>query len=157
MTILGWQLNTWSDAAFHFVLGYQIVNFRILAVPFNKVLFLGGGVCVCKFWIFTVFTPHIYFIILISMIAGNLVEIRLPKIQSRKCLRKYNLWRYSRKCLRKFNFNEIRLPELSAYHLSQPKEFFPSTMFEIFSSVLAYRIFDLFSKNHHYCNEYVAL
>jgi hypothetical protein len=39
MTILGWQLNTWSDAAFHFVLGYQIVNFRILVVPFNKALF----------------------------------------------------------------------------------------------------------------------
>ena len=48
------------------------------------------------------------------MIAGNLVEIRLPKIQSRKCLRKSNLWRYSRKCLRKFNFNEIRSPDLSA-------------------------------------------
>jgi hypothetical protein len=77
------------------------------------------------------------------MIAGNLVEIRLPKIQSRKCLRKYNLWRYSRKCLWKFNFNEIRSPELSAYHLPQPKEFFPSAMFEIFSSVLAYRIFVL--------------
>ena len=94
---------------------------------------------------FTVFTPHIYFIILIYIIAGNLVEIRLPKIQSRKCLRKSNLWRYSRKCLRKFNSNEIRSPELSAYHLPQLKEFFPSTMFEIFSSVLAYRhrIFDL--------------
>jgi hypothetical protein len=39
----------------------------------------------------TVFTPHVYFIILISMIASNLVEIRLPKIQSRKCLRKSNL------------------------------------------------------------------
>ena len=39
-------------------------------------------------------SPHIYFIILISMIAGNLVEIRLPKTQSRKFLRK-------------FNFNEI--------------------------------------------------
>jgi hypothetical protein len=39
MTILGWQLNTWSDAAFHFVLGYQTVNFRILVVPFNKALF----------------------------------------------------------------------------------------------------------------------
>jgi hypothetical protein len=38
--------------------------------------------------------PHIYFIILISMIVGNLVEIRLPKTQSRKCLRKSNLWRY---------------------------------------------------------------
>jgi hypothetical protein len=78
------------------------------------------------------------------MIAGNLVEIRLPKIQSRKCLRKSNLWRYSRKCLQKFNFNEIRSPELSAYNLPQPKEFFPSTMFEIFSSALAYRFFDLF-------------
>ena len=93
---------------------------------------------------FTVFTPHIYFIILISMIAGNLDEIRLPKIQSRKCLWKYNLWRYSRKCLPKFNFNGIRSPELSAYNLPQPKEFFPSTMFKIFSSVLAYRFFDLF-------------
>ena len=105
--------------------------------------------CFCFFIVvansgyFTVFTPHIYFIILISMIAGNLIEIRLPKIQSRKCLRKYNLWRYSRKCLWKFNFNEIRSPELSAYHLPQPKEFFPSAMFEIFSSVLAYRIFVL--------------
>jgi hypothetical protein len=28
------------------------------------------------------------------MIAGNLVEIRLPKTQSRKCLWKSNLWRY---------------------------------------------------------------
>jgi hypothetical protein len=28
------------------------------------------------------------------MIAGNLVEIRVPKTQSRKCLRKSNLWRY---------------------------------------------------------------
>jgi hypothetical protein len=91
---------------------------------------------------FTVFTLHIYFIILISMIAGNLVEIRLPKIQSRKCLWKSNLWRYSRKCLRKFNFNEIRSPKLSAYHLPQSKEYFPSTMFEI-SLPLAYRIFDL--------------
>jgi hypothetical protein len=39
MTILGWQLNTRSDAAFHFVLGYQIVSFRILVVPFKKALF----------------------------------------------------------------------------------------------------------------------
>jgi len=38
MTIIGWQLNTLSDAAFHFVLGYQIVNFCILVVPFNKAL-----------------------------------------------------------------------------------------------------------------------
>jgi hypothetical protein len=44
----------------------------------NKALALGG----CKFWIYstvTVFTTHIYFIILISIIAGNFVEIRLPK------------------------------------------------------------------------------
>jgi hypothetical protein len=27
------------------------------------------------------------------------------------------------------------------YNLPQPKEFFPSTIFEIFSSVLAYRFF----------------
>jgi hypothetical protein len=48
------------------------------------------------------------------MIAGNLVGIRLPKIQKRcrKLPRKSNLWRY-RKCLRKFNFNEIRSPRLS--------------------------------------------
>jgi hypothetical protein len=39
MTILGWQLKTQSDAYFHFVLGYQIFNFRILVVPFNKALF----------------------------------------------------------------------------------------------------------------------
>ena len=29
--------------------------------------------------------------------------------------------------------NEIR--EFSVYHLPQPKEFFPSTMFEMFSSI----------------------
>jgi hypothetical protein len=146
MTILGWQLNTWSDAAFQFVLGYQIVNFRMLVVPFKLREHCFFGVfffVVANSGYFTVFTPLIYFINLISMIAGNLVEIRLPKIQSRKCLRKYNLWRYSRKCLRKFNFNEIRLPELSAYYLPQPKAFFPSTMFEIFSSILVYRIFVL--------------
>ena len=111
-------------------MGYQTVNFCILVVPFNKALFF-----VANSGYFTVFTPHIYFIILINMIASNLVEIRLPKIQSRKCLRRSNLWRYSRKCLRKFNFNEIRSPKLSAYHLPQPKQFFPSTMFEMFSSI----------------------
>ena len=103
----------------------QIIFVYWLYLLNNKTLFFGGLFC-CKFWIFY----SIYFIILISMITGNLVEIRLPKIQSRKCLRK-------------FNSNEIRSPELSAYHLPQPKECFPSTMFEIFSSVLAYRIFDL--------------
>ena len=95
----------------------------------------GGGGFVANSGYCTVFTPHIYFIILITMITGNLVEIRLSKKQSRKCLRKSNLWRYSRKCLRKFNFNEIRSPKLSAYHLPQPKEFFPSMMFEMFSPV----------------------
>ena len=109
-----------------------------------KHCFFEGGFVVANSGYFTVFNAHIYFIILISMIAGNLVEIGLPKIQSRKCLLKSNLWRLSRKCLWKFNSNEIRTSELSAYHLPQPKEFFPSTMFEIFSSVLAYRIFDLF-------------
>ena len=117
MTILGWQLNIQSDANFLFVLGYQIVNFHILVVSFNKALVF--FVVVANSGYFTVFTPRIYFIILICMIAGNLVEIRLPKTQSRKCLRKSNLWRYSRKCLRKFNFNEIRLLDLSAYHLPQ--------------------------------------
>ena len=120
MTILGWQLNTQSDANFPFVLGYQILNFRILVVPFNKALFFLFFVVANSVY-FTVFTPHIYFIILICMIAGtcNLIEIRLPKIQSRKCLWKSNLWRYSRKCLRKFNFNEIRSLDLSGYHLPQ--------------------------------------
>ena len=55
------------------------------------------------------FTPHIYFIILISMIASNLVEIiRLPQIQNRKCLRK-------------FNFSEIRSPGLPVYHFRAPE------------------------------------
>ena len=74
-------------SAFHFVWGYQAVNFRI---PLNKALFF---FCANSGYIL-VFTPHIYSIILISMIVGNLVEIRLPKIQSRKCLWKSNLWRY---------------------------------------------------------------
>ena len=60
--------------------------------------------------------PHTYLIIPISMSASNLVEIRLPKIQSIQCLRK-------------FNFNKIRSLGQSAYHLPQPKEYFPSTMF----------------------------
>jgi hypothetical protein len=47
----------------------------------------------------------ICFIILISMIAGNLIEIRLPKIQSIQ----------SRKCLQKFNFKEIISPGLSTF------------------------------------------
>ena len=66
------------------------IKFLFLYFKLSTV-FLGG-----KFWIYpTVFTPHIYFIILISMIAGNLVEIiRLPQIQNRKCLRKSNIWRY---------------------------------------------------------------
>ena len=72
---------------------------KILKNPVFIVVF-----CVCKFRIYsTVFTPHIYFIILISIIAGNLVEIiRFPQIQNRKCLRKVN-------------FSEIRSPGLSAY------------------------------------------
>ena len=123
MTILGWQLNTWSDAAFRFVLGYQTVNFRILVVPFNKALFF-----VANSGYFTVFTPHIYFIILINMIAGNLVEIRLPKIQSRKCLRK-------------FNFNEIRESYQPATCLNPRNLFLPRCL--KCSLPLAYRIFDL--------------
>jgi hypothetical protein len=102
--------------AFHFVWTIKQSMFVYwLYDTLNKALgFLGGGFG-SKFWIYsTVFTPHIYFIILISMIAGNLVEI-------------------SRKCLRKFNFNEIRLPWLSAYHLPQPKDFFPSMMLEMYS------------------------
>ena len=67
----------------------QIIFVYWLYLLNDKTLFFGGLFC-CKFWIFY----SIYFIILISMIAGNLVDIRLPKIQSRKCLRKSNLWRY---------------------------------------------------------------
>ena len=96
---------------------YLLIKHRVFCVFF---LFVANS------GYFTIFNPHIYFIILISMIAGNLVEIRLPKIQSRKCFRKSNLWRYSRKCLWKFNSNEIRSPELSAYHFPQPKDFFLS-------------------------------
>jgi hypothetical protein len=82
-----------SCAISQFVLGYQAVNFRILVVPLIK--HCCWGFFGFKFWIYsTVFTPHIYFIILTSMIAGNIVEIRLPQIQNRKCLRKSNIWRY---------------------------------------------------------------
>jgi hypothetical protein len=58
----------------------------ILVVPFNKALFFLFFVVVANSGYFTVFTPHIYFIILISMIAGtcNLIEIRLPKIRKEK-------------------------------------------------------------------------
>jgi hypothetical protein len=51
---------------------YQIVNFRILVVPFNKALVFWGF-----FWV-VVQIMDIYPTFLISMIAGNLVEIRLP-------------------------------------------------------------------------------
>ena len=91
---------------------------------------------------FTIFTPHIYFIILICMIAGNLVEIRLPKIQSRKCLWKSNLWRYSRKCFRKFNFNEIRSPGYQPTTCLNPRNFSLPRCLKC-SLLLAYRIFDL--------------
>ena len=81
--------------AFHFVWTIKQSMFVYwLYDTLNKALFFLGFFG-CKFWIYsTVFIPHIYFIILISMIAGNLVEIRLPKTQSRKCLWKSNLWRY---------------------------------------------------------------
>ena len=48
-----------------------------------------------------------------------------------------NLWRYCTavNVFERLNFNEIRSPELSAYHLPQPKESFPSMMFDMFSSV----------------------
>ena len=72
---------------------WAISQFSYIGCTFNKALLL--GFFGCKFWIYsTVFTPHIYFIILTSMIAGNIVEIRLPQIQNRKCLRKSNIWRY---------------------------------------------------------------
>ena len=93
---------------------------------------------------FTVFTPHIYFIILISMITGNIVEIRLPKIQSRKCLRK-------------FNFNEIRESYQPATCLN-PRNLFLARCLKC-SLPLAYRIFDLLLVVvffHHviYCCQY---
>jgi hypothetical protein len=72
-------------------LSWAVSQFSYIGCTFNKALLL--GFFGCKLWI--VFTPHIYFKILISMIAGNLVEIiRLPQIQNRKCLRKSNIWRY---------------------------------------------------------------
>ena len=86
-----------------------ILSWAIKQLIFTYVLYLLRKHCFFVFFVvansgyFTVFTPHIYFIILICMIAGNLVEIRLPKIQRRKCLQKSNLWRYSRKCFWKFS------------------------------------------------------
>ena len=101
--------------AFHFVWAIKQSMFVYwLYSTLNKALiFWGGFLGVNSGYIlqYIVFTPHIYFIILISMIAGDLVEIRLSKTQSIKCLRKFNL-------------NKIRLLWLSAYHLPQPKEFF---------------------------------
>ena len=122
MTILGWQLNTWSDAAFHFVLGCQIINFRILVVPFNKALVLVFVVANSGY--FTVFTSHIYFIILISMIAGNLVEIRIPKIHVQ-----------SRKCLWKFTFQRDKIAAVISLPFASTQRFFLSMMFEMYSSV----------------------
>ena len=120
ITILGWKLD-FIKPAFYFIWAIKQSMFVYWLYSTLKKK-LGGFFC-CKFWIYsTVFTPHIYFIILISMITDNIVEIRLPKTQSRKCFRK-------------FNFNEIRSLWLSACHLPQPKEFFPSTMFEMYSSV----------------------
>ena len=95
----------------------------------------------CFLGYFTVFTLHIYFIILISMIAGNLVEIRLPKIQSRKCLQKYNLWRYSRECLRKFSTRLDRRSYQPTTCLN-PQNFFLPRCLKC-SLPIAYRIFDL--------------
>ena len=129
---LGWQFNTWSDIAVYLILLNLLF---ILSWAINKLIF----VCwlylkikhccffICKFWIYsTVFTPHIYFVIFISMIAGNLVEIRLPKIhvQSRKCLRKSNLWRYSRKCLRKFTFQRDKIAGVISLPLASTQRIF---------------------------------
>jgi hypothetical protein len=68
------------------------------------------------------------------MIADNLVEIRLPKTQSRKCLQKSNLWRYRAENV----FGSLISTKLDRrgyqpYHLPQPKDIFPSTMFEMYS------------------------
>jgi hypothetical protein len=66
--------------AFHFVLGYQTVNFRILVVPLNKALFF-----FCKFWILiysAVFTPHIYFIIF-SLAWSPVISLRLDFLRYR--------------------------------------------------------------------------
>jgi hypothetical protein len=71
---------------------------------------------VCKFWIYsTVFTPHIDFIILISMIAGNLDEIQLPKKQQINVFGSLILTRLDRRgyqpttCLnpRNFSFHDV--------------------------------------------------
>ena len=58
MTILGWQLNTWSDALFIFVLGYQIVKFRMLVVPFKREL--GGGFLLLQILDILQYLPHIF-------------------------------------------------------------------------------------------------
>ena len=102
--------------AFHFVWAIKQSMFVYwLYGTLNKALFFCFVFFVCAnsgyILQYLPHKPHIYLIILISMITSNLVEIRLSKTQSRKCLRK-------------FNFNEIRSPWLSAYHLPQPKEFF---------------------------------
>ena len=119
------MLLSFIKPAFHFVSAIKQSMFVYwLYGTLNKALFLFCFfVCANSGYIlqYLPHKPHIYLIILISMIAGNLIEIKLPKTQSRKCLRK-------------FNFNEIRSPWLSAYHLAQPKEFVPSTMFEMYSS-----------------------
>ena len=81
------------QSCFSFCLWLSNSQFSYIGCTFNKAFLF---FCVCKLWIYsTVCTPHIYFKILISMIAGNLVEIiRLPQIQNRKCLRKSDIWRY---------------------------------------------------------------
>jgi hypothetical protein len=60
MTILGWQLITWSDAAFHFDLGYQIVNFHILVVPFKTALLFFAFFLLLQILDILQYLPHIF-------------------------------------------------------------------------------------------------
>jgi hypothetical protein len=95
MTILGWQLNIWSDAAVHLILWNLLF---ILSWAISQFSYI-GLIKYC-FWVqildifYSIYPTYLLLLILTSMIAGNIVEIRLPQIQNRKCLRKSNIWRY---------------------------------------------------------------
>jgi hypothetical protein len=68
MNILGWQFNTWSDAAvqlhfvnsaFHFVLGYQTVNFRMgYTFKLGTVVFLRVHILDIFYRIYPTFLLH---------------------------------------------------------------------------------------------------
>ena len=106
-------------------------------------LFLVGNLIpVANSGYFTVFTPHIYFIILISMNAGHLVE-------------RLDFQRYRAENV----FGSLISTRLDRLPLVSTQGFFSSTIFEIFSSILAYHIFVLllvvvFFHYEIYCCQY---